>query len=338
MTALKDIERIETTALWRASEDEQRREIYVAIGDSSLVITDVNGTALAHWSLPAVLRLNPGKRPAVYAPGPDDTEELEIADATMIDAIERVRRAIDAHQPHPGRLRLATFIVTAASLVILSVFWLPEAVRDHTLRVLPLEKRVLIGRAMLSEIARFSGNPCRSARGAEALAALNGRVLPGTGTELVVLRHAAQPTMHLPGQMILISGGLLTDYDTPEVVAGYILAEHIQTRLRDPMLDLLNFIGFAPTFRLLTTGELDTALLRDFTERQLTRRVAPLPSQTLIAWFENAELSSQPYALALDPSGETTLELIEGDPFRGRQVPALLSDSNWLTLQNICEA
>lgn len=337
MTALNDIEKLETTGLWRPDAEAQRIEVYVSIGDSTLVITDVNNRALAHWSLPAVRRLNLGKRPAIYAPGRDVSEDLEIEDASMIEAIERVRKAIESHRPHPGRLRLITLGVVALSIAALSIFWLPQAVRDHTLRVLPQEKRILIGRAMLGEIVRFSGAPCRSSRSAEALAALNGRVLPGAGADLVVLRHAAQPTMHLPGGMILISGGLLTDYDTPEVVAGFLLAEYMQSQRADPMLGLLNFAGFRATFRLLTTGEIEMDLLRAYTERQLTRRPQALDLSRVLQIFERVAIPTTPYAYALDRTGETTLPLIEGDPARGSNQPEILSDSDWLTLQNICE-
>ena len=35
-------------------------------------------------------------------------------------------------------------------------------------------------------------------------------------------------------------------------------------------------------------------------------------------------------------TGETTLPLIEGDPMNGRLTEPLLSDADWLRLQNIC--
>ncbi|MBL4558023.1 MAG: hypothetical protein JKP98_15845 [Rhodobacteraceae bacterium] len=94
MTALEQYERLEAEGLWRPAADAQRREVLVSFGSASLVIADRNDVALAHWSLPALTRLNPGKRPALYAPGGEAAETLEIADATMVDAVETVRRAL----------------------------------------------------------------------------------------------------------------------------------------------------------------------------------------------------------------------------------------------------
>ena len=105
MTALNEYQRLESTGIWRASPDEQRRDVMVSVGDASLVIYDSAGRPLGHWSLPAVIRLNVGTRPALFAPGPDAPEELEINEDEMIDAIEKVRKTIEKRRPRQGRLR-----------------------------------------------------------------------------------------------------------------------------------------------------------------------------------------------------------------------------------------
>ena len=66
MTALEKYARLEGSGVWRAGPDEQRRDVVVSLGDSSLIIADTkSGQALSHWSLPAVVRMNKGTRPAV---------------------------------------------------------------------------------------------------------------------------------------------------------------------------------------------------------------------------------------------------------------------------------
>ena len=88
--------------VWRQTPEAQRREVIVSFGDATLIIADGRSAhALTHWSMPALVRLNPGKRPAVYAPAEDGSEELEIEDATMIAAIEKVQAKIEARRPHP---------------------------------------------------------------------------------------------------------------------------------------------------------------------------------------------------------------------------------------------
>jgi hypothetical protein len=39
----------------------------------------------------------------------------------------------------------------------------------------------------------------------------------------------------------------------------------------------------------------------------------------------------------LDTTGESVLGLIEADPYAGKVPPPLISDGDWISLQNICE-
>ena len=63
---------------------------------------------------------------------------------------------------------------------------------------------------------------------------------------------------------------------------------------------------------------------------------SPLPDEALLAAFEKAAVSSAPYAYARDPSGESTLPLIEADPYRGGSPRALLNAEDWDSLKAIC--
>ena len=56
MTAIKKYARLEASALWRASPDEQRREVVISIGDATLTISDLRDRILTHWSLAAIER------------------------------------------------------------------------------------------------------------------------------------------------------------------------------------------------------------------------------------------------------------------------------------------
>jgi hypothetical protein len=60
-------------------------------------------------------------------------------------------------------------------------------------------------------------------------------------------------------------------------------------------------------------------------------------NEALIAAFKTQKVRISPYAFALDPSGEDTLELIEADPFTVTPEP-VLSDGEWVALQGICDA
>ncbi|RMA41763.1 hypothetical protein [Rhodophyticola porphyridii] len=336
MTVLTEYQRLEATGLWRETEDSQRREVLVSLGDATLMISTLSETALSHWSLPAIERLNPGKTPALYAPDTQADEILELSEPEMIAAIEKVRGVIERSRPHPGRLRLVLGALISFVIVMAVIFWLPGALLRQTAAVLPDAKRAELGRQILAEMATLAGRPCGDTAGVRALAGLARETLGPDAPRLVVLPSSVPGSAHLPGDIIVLNRSLVEDYETPEVLAGYLLAEDERRAMQDPAVRLLEEAGLVATFRMLTTGEIDPRHLHAHAATLLTRTPQPVTDDALLARFAAAELSSEPYAFALDLSGETTLPLIEGDPMRARLRAPLLPDESWVALQQIC--
>lgn len=337
MTALKKYARLEATALWRAKPDDQRREVIVSIGQATLVITDTNDQALTHWSLAAVERANPGATPAIFYPDgdPGETVELPAAEGEMIEAIETLRRAVERTRPKPGRLRWFGVVASVLAVAWLALFWLPGALQDHTLTVVPQVKRNGLGAALLTRIERVSGPTCNDPGGLAALALLSARLQAG---QIAVMPAMTQDSLHLPGDLILINHAILEDHEDPDIAAGYIVTEMTRRDVADPLRDLLNVVGLRENFRLLTTGEISSAALDDYAQHLLTTP-PPTPDRAAhLARFGHAKLRSTPYAYAVDITGETTLPLIEGDPMNGKLTAPLISDANWLRVQAICGA
>src|SRR6056300_1710453 len=108
MTALDKYARIEAEGLWRQNAESQHRNVIVSVGHATLTITDTQDRPLAHWSLAAVARDNPGRFPAVFFPDGDPDERLELSEreSEMVEAIERLQRVIEKRRPKPGRLRI----------------------------------------------------------------------------------------------------------------------------------------------------------------------------------------------------------------------------------------
>ncbi len=336
MTALNEYQRLETTGLWRETPDSQRREVVVSLGDATLMISTTTDSALSHWSLPAVKRLNPGKRPALYAPDAEADELLEISEPDMIAAIERIRTVIERRRPHPGRLRI--WIGGALTLLVLaiSVIWMPGVLKRQTAAVLPAAQRLEFGEIILAGMADLSGRPCSDPQGVEAMRALSGAVFGAAAPQIIVLPSTAQSTANLPGNIIVINRALVENYEGPEVLAGYLLAEDTRRDALDPIRRLLDNAGLFASFKLLTTGQLDESHFRAEAARLLSTPPVDVTTQDLLPRFDEAGVSSEPYAFAQDFSGETVLDLIEGDPMRGRLRAPLLSDQDWIALQGIC--
>ena len=337
MTALKEFDRLEATGLWRPAPDEQRREVIVSLGDATLTMSDTNGTALAHWSLGAVKRANGNAVPAIYHPDGDEGETLELPDdeRAMIDGIDRLLRAIERKRPRPGKLRLLLGGAVTLAIAAGAIFWLPEALENYTVTVVPSVKRQEIGEALLSDIARVTGQPCTAPESARALDRLTRRVLPGGG-RVVIVPDIARASAHLPGGIVLLNRDVVEMHEDPDVAAGYILAERTLASETDPLMQLIDHAGLLASLRLLTTGRLPEAALDSYAEHLMAQPPKRPQTVALLDSFAEAELRSTPYAFAIDPSGESTLALIEADPRAGQPSREVLSDADWLRLQAIC--
>ena len=336
MTALNEYARLETTGLWRETPDSQRREVVVSLGDATLVISAMTDTALSHWSLPAIHRLNPGKRPALYAPDTEADETLEISEPTMIEAIERVRSAIERRRPHPGRLRLWLAALLFLITLGIGIVWLPDALVRQTASMLPAAKRTEIGQFILADMADLAGRPCSGTRGLQVMRELSTAVFGPGAPLVVVLPSSAQSTAALPGNIIVVNRSLVEDHEGPEVLAGFLLTEDLRRNTRPPMRRLLDEAGIFATLRLMTTGEINRSHLRDHAAMLLSNSPTPVDMPALLERFERAGVSTEPFAYALDLSGESVLHLIEADPMRGRLRAPLMSDQDWIALQEIC--
>lgn len=337
MTALKKYQKLESPGLWRETPQAQRREVIVNFGEASLTLADPRTeTALSHWSLPAVERMNPGETPALYTPGSDALESLEIDDRDMIAALETVRGALAQARPRPGALRGGLLFGGMAFVLGLGLAFVPGALIDHTAAMVPPATRAEIGRMALADLARVTGAPCSDPSGQAALATLSARLFGANPPTLYVLRDGPVKALHLPGNLIALHASLIEQNDSGEVAAGFALAEAERALEADPLIPLLQHAGLRATFGLLTTGSLRPDAVEGYAETLLRAPSEPLSSEPLLARFTAAEVPSSPYAYAADPSGESVLGLIEADPFPQGSPRPVLADGDWISLQAIC--
>jgi hypothetical protein len=302
LTALKQYQRLECAGLWQDIGDAQRRDVIVSIGQTSLVMRDPkNEQVVAHWSLPAIRRQSCGKVPALYQPGEDTGETLELSDPDMIAALETVKKEIAAARPQPGRLRGAILLFFGILLGGGIVGWLPDALRNHTASVVPPSVRAEIGQMAYDDIVRLTGTPCNEPQAQAALAGLSGRLSGAVSPPiLLVLREGLASPGQLPGDIILLPPALITAEDGPQALAQAISAEIALAKTADPMLPILSFAGLRATFTLLTTGALPPEALRGYGE----------------AFLRNSPAAAASVAELTEP---------------------LMPDADWIALQAICD-
>lgn len=339
MTALSEFQRLEAQGSWREAPGARLREVIVSVGDATLILSDPKSERpLSHWSLPAVTRLNPGKLPAIYAPGAGQADEtVEIDDPLMIGAIERVHRAVEARRSHPGRLRGGLTALAVVAMLVTLVMWLPDAIIRHAAHVAPPAQARQIGAAILTDIQRSTGAVCTRRSGQAVLDWLAPR-LAGSEAQLRVVPGPLNGVLRLPGDLYVIGSDLLTGATGPEAMAGHIIAARLAGDDDTARLVALRQAGFTTALRLLTLGNVPTGALAGYGETLLTSpQPRPADNRALLDAFEGAGIGSAAYARSLDPTGETVLPLIEGDPFRSAP-PArpLLTLEQWQALQQIC--
>ena len=337
MTALEKFARLEGPGVWREGPDRQRQNVIVTVGKATLMISDPRtGVALSHWSLPAVTRVSRGTEPARYAPGPDDTDEtLDIDDLTLIEALERIA---DSLRPHPPArwLRRALAVATFA-LFLGGGLVLPGALERHTAEIVPPAMRTQIGREALEALAVSPAGErvCAQSDGRQALASLRERILGSDWRLQVVAGVPGFETAHLPGRLILVSGALVERLDSPEALAGWILAEAERAEATDPLIDVLDYAGLRATVTLLTTGALPEGALMGYARARMEAARAPFaPAEVLRARLESVGVSPYAFALSLRGIDDALAQaLTEGS---APQVDPVITDGAWLTLQAIC--
>lgn len=340
MTALKEYERLEAPGLWRASPLDQKREVVASIRATSLVLTDPKtDMALAHWSLPAIRRDPTKDLPALFRPGPDATETLELDDDLMTAALDRVQRTLERRKPHPGRLRGLIFAGVVVGVVAVCTLWLPDVLIRRTAAILPEPNRAELGQMALADVERLTGTPCRAPLGQRAASALSQRLLGKGAGRIMVMRDGLHGALALPGGLILISRDLVEAPPDAETAAGFIIAALATRGGQEAQITaFLHHAGLFATLQLLVSGSLPATAMDGIGESLVAQatRAPTLSASALIPLFQAAAVSPLAYATALSGNAALSAELISADPFKGVSAQPVLADASWISLQTIC--
>lgn len=338
MTALTQFERLEAQGSWRETPEARLREVIVSVGEATLTLSDPKSERpLSHWSLPAVTRLNPGKLPAIYSPradGPDET--LEVDDPLMIEAIDRVQRAVLARQAHPGRLRGGLTLLTALAMAAAAVVWLPDALTRHAANIAPPAQAFAVGNAILTDISRSTGAVCERHSGQAVLDWIAPKLI-AEDAKIRVVPSPVNGARRLPGNLYVLGNDVLLTAPGPAAAAGHLMAAEMAVSDKELLLNALEYAGTRAVLQLLTLGTLPEKAMHGYGETLLQQPAPPADRDGLLKAFREKGIPSAPYAHSLDPTGASVLDLIKEDPYRDSPPPkALLTDPQWLALQQIC--
>ena len=334
MTALKEYDKLECTGLWRSGLTEQRREVAVALGESTIVITDMQNHALAHWALAAIDTIKHEGDKVILRPGTGSDESLEISDQAMLEALTKVKRAIERNRPHPGRLRLIFAVAIVTIFVSIAAFWGPQAVVSYASTVLPEVKRVQLANALVERIGQLAGPYCSSPEGRQSAQQLADRLNTDKILQLLILPGYRTFPIMLPGGTIILFENMVAGSDNPAVTAGYILSAFAAYNQSDQLRTYLEQAGPFTAFSLVASNNLSQTQVNQLAKIALSQPLTPAPQTALLNLFKTAEISSSPFAQI--KAGSNVKGLILQDPFPAGSPYPVLVDGAWLGLQAIC--
>lgn len=337
MTALDEYQRLESTGLWRETDDDDPVEVVISFGTATLVLSTLDDAPVAHWSLSALEQSGTADGAVIYSPDADGRETLLISDPDMIAALEKVKAAHARGRKNPGRLRLALALLALACVAYWVIFWLPGGLERHVAASIPRAQAGLIGTELLADIKSRVGLECGDRKGVFAANKL-AAALPGTGQiKLHVLELGALPTLALPGNHLLINKQAVASAQSPEEIAGWIASELARARALPPLLSITQKVTLVDNLRFLFTGGYTPETSVKLVEK-LLGEPAEIP-QTMDAnaldILKSAKISPAPYAQALTRMGAEAarVKLFDVEDLFAEPV---LDDQNWVALQGIC--
>jgi len=337
MTALQEYQRLESTGLWRESNQEEPVEVVISFGTATLVLSTLDEAPLTHWSLSALSKTKTTGAAVIYTPDAQGEETLLISDPDMIAALEKVQAAHGKRSRKSGRLRGLFTIATIAALAAWAYLALPGWLERHVATNIPREQAILIGQELLADIKSRNGLECSESQGTIAVNLLAAN-LPGTGDmKLHVLELGPLPTLALPGNRLLINKQAITAAQNPEEIAGWIAGELARARNLPPLLNITKQVTPLDNLLFLFRGGYSPETSVMLVEKLLNDQpVIPEPmDQNTLDILKTAGISSSPFAQALQRTGAEAarIKVFEATADGSKTV---LDDQNWVALQGIC--
>ncbi len=374
MTALDRFELLEAPGLYLDGQTAQEREVIVKFGAESLVFMALDETPLAHWPL-ATLRRQPEapNHPGELRLIPDhgDLERLILTDRDMIAAIEEV--CPDLHKrpkTEPRKKgRMVFWSIGAVASVLLVIFVLAPTIAARLAEAISPEAEMKLGDTVseqIMDLLQFVGGAdvavCETPEGTRALDAMVDRLGAGAHVPIrvSVINHGMVNAFAAPGGRILIMRGLIDSASGPEEVAGVLAHEIGHVIQRDPTREALRSAGTAGILSLvlgdITGGGVITIVAESVLNASYSREAEEAADRMAFEILAAAGLPSTPFAgffarlgaevgdlggvlshLASHPDFDDRESAARAaDVIKGGAFTPVISDQNWVALQEIC--
>ncbi|MFD0859171.1 M48 family metallopeptidase [Roseovarius aquimarinus] len=362
-----------------------RRDLRVMLSEDGRALTLLGGAGGGHedWPL-ARLRALPGQRVSgqivLTLHQPENTRDamplspkrLVIRDAEMIAALKaRCPRLMRRERRPRATARLVKRVGLAVAAVAVMLFVILPRMADTLAGLLPVEREIAFGRAVVGQIemalgaADMGALDCEAPEGRAALERMTARLSEGADLayelEVKVLDHEMVNAFAAPGGHVVLMRGLLDEASGPDAVAAVLAHEIGHVEARDATRLALRAAGSAGLLSMVmgdvTGGAAAVFLGEQVLQASYTREAEAAADLFALDLLDNAGVSSRgmaeffdqiaamespvrdalPGYLASHPVSTERAERAERFAQSQGETTPILTDAEWRALRAICE-
>ena len=249
MTALKKYARLESSGLWKESQNASYIEVLITFGKTSLILSDFKDNPLTHWSLTAIKLESRNQDEAIFSAGFEDGESLLIKDKHMIDSLLLFIYKEDRKHKSNSILSYFFFFCFLTFLAAL-ILYFPSKTQELAVSIISKQHERQIIDPYLKTHIKTAGGICRSAETDKIMRDIL-ILIEGEQNFLSVsiLRDQKMDVLHLPSGIILLSNEFIKSDASERKLISLLNSELPEAIERQPLKTLINQ---QTTFKLIS--------------------------------------------------------------------------------------
>ena len=240
MTAVKKYARLESSGLWKESQNASFIEVLITFGKTSLILSDYKDNPLTHWSLTAIKLASRNKDEATFSTGFEDGESLLIRDKHMIDAlllfIHKEDKKYKSKSIFPYLVFFSLFTFLAALIL-----YFPSRTQELAVSIISKQHERQLIEPYLKNHIKTAGGACGSAETdrimRNILSSIEGEQ---NFLSVSIIRDQKMNALHLPSGIILISDEFIKSDTSERKLISLLNSELPKAIDRQPLKTLIN--------------------------------------------------------------------------------------------------
>ena len=276
MTALDKYTRLESTAIWIESDKKPEKEVIVAFGKKTLIISDNNDNPFTHWSLTSTRIISRNENGVIFSPDPEGIEKLVVKDVEMINSMEIFISNTNSHKKN--FYPLIVLIPTLAVLIFIGIYW--KDLKIYFIPFISNAQEKQITRTAFEDHKKNYGPICNSVSGKKAIDELLVSLSKAyKNINILVLSNQTVDIIHFPSGTLMISKNFLNKTRNSYELVSILSQVNFEKTKRIPLkkvieqnslLDIVSLvIGLKSSLKIKSLNELEMISRRKTTNKEI---------------------------------------------------------------------